>query len=220
MAQQDKWPKICTKISCDALAHLHGDVLGKGTGKTAYYARYCNGSDETRNDRAVVKFYNDGFVFEDDFWSREIEAHKKASKLAMAWNECELANATISVIIPQQGQLEEGAQEPTDRKSGEYVLVEDYLPEFQKFNSNTKTCAGFGHLSIQAFSHWTYHYTEGKYLFCDCQGMFDKEKKEYILTDPVIVSDTEIWSTSYGPCDGGADMMVTWFKNHKCNRYC
>ena len=40
------------------------------------------------------------------------------------------------------------------------------------------------------------------------------------MTDPVIVSDTEIWSTSYGPCDGGADMMVTWFNNHKCNRYC
>ena len=57
------------------------------------------------------------------------------------------------------------------------MLVEDYLPEFQKFNSNTMTCAGYGHLSIQAFSHWTYHHTKGKYLFCDCQGMFDKEKK-------------------------------------------
>ena len=50
--------------------------------------------------------------------------------------------------------------------------------------------------------------------------MFDKDKKEYILTDPVIVSDTGLWSTSYGPCDGGSDMMVTWFNNHKCNRYC
>ena len=50
--------------------------------------------------------------------------------------------------------------------------------------------------------------------------MFDRDKQEYILTDPVIVSNTEYLSASYGPCDGGLEMMKVWFRYHKCNRYC
>ena len=57
----------------------------------------------------------------------------------------------------------------------------------------------------------------------DCQGRFDSDTEEYTLTDPVIVTKTKTWSTEYGPCDGGEEMMRTWFngpKGHKCNRYC
>ena len=53
------------------------------------------------------------------------------------------------------------------------------------------TYNGYEQYSIQAFSHWTYHSSDGKYLFCDCQGMYDKKKGIFILTDPVIVSQTE-----------------------------
>eukprot|EP01083_Nonionella_stella_P080807 222178_1 len=98
-----------------------------------------------------------------------------------------------------------------------HSLVEDYLPNFVKFNSNTMCIDRFSNLCIQAFSHWTYHHSNGEYMFVDCQGR--KDRSGYTLTDPVIVSKS-FWTSSYGPCDGGKDMMITWFQNHRCNSYC
>ena len=53
----------------------------------------------------------------------------------------------------------------------EQIIVEDYLDgKFRKWNSNS---GWFGtcdvNASVQAFCHWTYHYTRGKLLFCDAQ---------------------------------------------------
>ena len=53
------------------------------------------------------------------------------------------------------------------------------------------TCDGYEENSTQAFSHWTSHSSGGKCSFCDCQGICDKKKGIFILTDPVIVSKTE-----------------------------
>ena len=98
---------------------------------------------------------------------------------------------------------------------GELVLVEDYLDgKFEKWNSNS---GWFGeeNISIQAFCHWTYHYTDGKLLFCDAQGI--RTKNEYILTDPCILS----WKGGkYGSADCGKDYIITWFEKHKCNKFC
>ena len=54
----------------------------------------------------------------------------------------------------------------------EQVLVEDYLVgDFIKWNSNSGWTQHEGSM-IQAFCHWTYHYTDGKILLCDAQGMY------------------------------------------------
>ena len=54
---------------------------------------------------------------------------------------------------------------------GEYVTVEDYLQgKFQKSNSNTgwHKC---NESSINALSHWSYHYSNGQHLVCPLQGV-------------------------------------------------
>ena len=98
----------------------------------------------------------------------------------------------------------------------ERVIIEDFLDgKFRKWNSNS---GWFGeeNISIQAFCHWTYHYTDGKLLFCDAQGI--RTKNEYILTDrPCILS----WKGGkYGSADCGKDYIITWFEQHKCNKFC
>ena len=54
----------------------------------------------------------------------------------------------------------------------EHVTVEDYLPgKFTKWNSNSGWTCDEDRI-IQAFCHWTWHYSNGKYLYCDAQGMY------------------------------------------------
>ena len=103
--------------------------------------------------------------------------------------------------------------------TGEYVIVEDYIPgTFTKWNSNSGWTKSRD-LSVQAFCHWTYHYSNKKYLFCDAQGVFDNENGIYYLTDPCILSNT-IEGRVYGSTDLGKIHLFNWFWNHKCNEYC
>ena len=219
--QQEDWPQpCCYDKGCSYDGHVSDEILGKGAGKTAYYSRHCDtDGGRKRNQKSVTKFYNEKYVFDEDFWSREVQGHKKANDLALAWNKSEFCHRKIRVLLPVQNKLV-GTENPKfGRKIGEYCLVEDNLPGFEKFNSNTMTIKGCEKMSTQAFSHWTYHHSNGQYLFVDCQGSVDNQSG-YVLTDPVIVSRGSFWTSSYGPCDGGKDMMITWFENHKCNSFC
>lgn len=132
------------------------------------------------------------------------------------WNSFFFLKNNALVLVPRViKNTEKGRKEAVP---GEYVLVEDYLSKFEKFNSNTMTVKKWTSKSIQAFCHWTYHESRGKLLVCDAQGA--DNKSEYVLTDPVIVSDARIWSKKYGPGDGGREMMKEWFRNHECNKHC
>ena len=50
--------------------------------------------------------------------------------------------------------------------NGEIILIEDYLKgTFLKWNSNSGwMLTNELDVSVQAFCHWTYHYSKGKYL--------------------------------------------------------
>ena len=208
------WPLAkCRDARCDANTHFSDKTVGEGSGKISYHGRYCW---DYNHRRCVVKFYKEQYVFKQEFWRTELRTHQKAREFAVEWNKTDYRHKPIRVIMPRIERYSAGSEEKG--KIGEYVLVEDYIPDFTKFNSNTMTCSEWAHKSVQAFCHWTYHHSNRKYLFCDAQGTVNK--KEYVLTDPVIVSDTRFWSTSYGPCDGGKEMMTEWFRNHRCNRFC
>ena len=101
---------------------------------------------------------------------------------------------------------------------GEYVCIEDYLyGKFIKWNSNSGWISDDIDSSIQSFCHWTYHYSNGKLLYCDAQGI--RTPDSYILTDPCIVSNEEN-GLKYGLTDMGSDYLNNWFLNHKCNNCC
>lgn len=99
------------------------------------------------------------------------------------------------------------------------MLIEPFLRggTYEKFNSN------FGYASkhqdheiIQAFSHWTYHYSDGRHLVCDLQGV--RSHGHFALTDPVINSLSK--GEDFGPTDNGVLGIYAFFLTHKCNKYC
>lgn len=94
------------------------------------------------------------------------------------------------------------------RKKGTKCLIEPMIANFKKFNSNTGWTPNESSPWIevmQALSHYSYHSTNWKLLFCDLQGGIYKDG--FIITEPVVMSTTE----DFGPTDLGSEGISTFF---------
>eukprot|EP01084_Bolivina_argentea_P200992 343602_1 len=128
-----------------------------------------------------------------------------------------LLGVEASDLITDLSKMLDSSAAGKEITSGEVVMVEDYLKgDFLKWNSNSGWMNEID-ISVQAFCHWTYHYSDGQYLFCDAQGV--KRAEKYILTDPAILSNTEKGGV-YGITDCGRKYLLNWFRQHKCNGFC
>jgi len=93
----------------------------------------------------------------------------------------------------------------------QYYLLEAYIPgNFQKYTNNY-TYVNESVPLLTAFSHFTYHITEGKYMVTDLQGV------DNLLTDPVVHSFDRHFKNQG---DLGQPGMIGFFRYHECNKYC
>ena len=75
----------------------------------------------------------------------------------------------------------------------------------------------------QAFTHFTYHCTNRKYMVCDLQGVLNTAVSPplYELTDPAIHYKSMHGRTNvYGRSDRGVQGMVAFMKTHTCSALC
>ena len=104
-----------------------------------------------------------------------------------------------------------------------FFVGERFLPGvFRKYNSNH----GYVDLEApesevaQAFSHFTFQASCGKYMVLDLQGVHldkaQRRKPHLILTDPQVVSVER----SFGPGDLGEEGMRAFFRSHRCGATC
>mmetsp|Transcript_46249 Transcript_46249/g.76899 ORF Transcript_46249/g.76899 Transcript_46249/m.76899 type:complete len:274 (-) Transcript_46249:57-878(-) len=214
--------------------------FSEGSTKQAHEAIYNNDHASTnKGDRAVVKKHlqkngNDKspLSIKREF-EKEVASHKLAAHFAAKWNMISHAcsdteRKPIHVNIPYIAQIWKrddflSSMFGSLHSNGEYIIVEDYLNgRWEKFNSNT----GWVHdhnECIQAFSHWTYHVSDGKYLVCDLQGIVlendggdDTAANGYQVTDPCIMSQDDL----FGVTDLGIAGISNWFYHHECNEFC
>eukprot|EP00522_Entomoneis_paludosa_P008047 CAMPEP_0172450238 /NCGR_PEP_ID=MMETSP1065-20121228/8670_1 /TAXON_ID=265537 /ORGANISM="Amphiprora paludosa, Strain CCMP125" /LENGTH=641 /DNA_ID=CAMNT_0013202017 /DNA_START=604 /DNA_END=2532 /DNA_ORIENTATION=- len=76
---------------------------------------------------------------------------------------------------------------------------------------------------LQAFSHFTYLYTNKKVLVCDLQGVYNAEAKPcpmFELTDPAIHYASKHRRMVFGRTDKGRKGHGLFFETHKCNPIC
>lgn len=76
---------------------------------------------------------------------------------------------------------------------------------------------------LQAFTHFTYRYTNRKVMVCDLQGIYniDVEPPTFELTDPAIhYSSRRGREMVYGRTDKGKKGMQLFFNTHKCSGVC
>lgn len=178
-------------------------------GKFRYVARGKYTRGERKGERCAIKWLKSGHVYEAEAFDHDIDAIQQAIDIVRAWNERECVQVrvnkgTVWVFISDD--------EWKDRKS----IVEPYIKNFQKFNSNTGWADNESDWarSMQALSHFSYEFSKGQILLCDLQG--GVYQNEIILSDPVILSRKR----RFGPADLGVAGISSFFRRHCCNEYC
>jgi hypothetical protein len=179
--------------------------FAQGTFRVVYKGKYVNGS--RKGQSCVSKVFKESSAFEEDFFRLDLLAVDKCLELVEKWNECKFIDKIVKVNSPEIWQF---------RQSGTPSLVEPWIENWEKFNSNTgwfnnKTD---WHLVMQSLSHFTYFISSGQFLLCDLQGG--------IYQDCVVISDPVIHSMNrkFGVTDLGREGILTFFARHKCNNYC
>lgn len=76
---------------------------------------------------------------------------------------------------------------------------------------------------LQAFTHFSYRFTNGKVMVCDLQGIYnvDSEPPTFELTDPAIhYASKQCREMVFGRTDKGKKGMQLFFNTHKCSAIC
>ena len=148
-----------------------------------------------------------------------LECQTIADYLAQEFNKLlQITNQTITVkkIKFIMAKL---VLEPLDAGKYRYMTTERFIEgSYKKFSNN----AGFVNYDdpatmLQAFSHWTYEYTNGEMIVVDLQGIVIKDNQKYLLTDPCIHSTDFM---RFGRSNFGKSGMKRFFQTHKCNTVC
>eukprot|EP00483_Globobulimina_turgida_P010116 UN10135 len=148
-----------------------------------------------------------------------MKCYKKCIEFIGEWNKLELISKKYvmyePIIIKSGTDCGVDHEKKESIQEGEYIMIERYLTgQYEKWNSNSGWYADPG-MSIQAFCHWTYHYSKGNLLMCDAQGV--RGEKNYYITDPAILS---VVPGQYGCTDVGHKGIEQWFGYHTCNEFC
>jgi hypothetical protein len=180
---------------------------------------------DTKTYPCVVKVFKKNYHPKAcDAWRTDVDVLKLAEKLALEFNRQSKANKEIHFAMPLLAKMERVAAErflfweyqESDLQKLEWVCVEPFLDgKFVKFLSNT----GWVNQDVEAklahaFSHWTWHTSNGSCLVCDMQGI--RFCDGYLLTDPAC----HTLQHTMGVTDLGQAGMESFFRTHVCNEFC
>ncbi|EDR30015.1 elongation factor 2 kinase, putative [Entamoeba dispar SAW760] len=101
-----------------------------------------------------------------------------------------------------------------------YFVEPELNGEFVKFNDNDYWVnSEMYSATAQAFSHWTYFRTARRLIVVDLQGVVNKEKNEYILTDPAVHHES-LSKYFFSSTNLGQNGIAHFFESHECNSVC
>jgi len=139
-----------------------------------------------------------------------VELHCVAQLFAAKFNERRACATTLTYISAYILQFESNPSE--------YWMIEEYVEgDHEKWNNN----AGWADQKeevAQAFSHFTWHDSEGEMMIVDVQGV-KRSSTQIILTDPAIHSKkaSSRWESGLNT---GEEGMKLFFNSHTRNSTC
>ena len=153
---------------------------------------------------------------ENEYFAKDFQIADVTIQVAEEWNKfCEQGKE----ILVSRGYIRSS-------NGGIKYLVEPLIRNFTKFTSNGGWIAsedeeGWAVLAMEAFSHFSYHYSGGQLMVSDLQGRcfydrYNVNRCRFELSDPAICSRTR----RYGPTDLGEKGIDSFFCNHNCNQFC
>ena len=192
--------------------------FAEGRFRRAYMGTWMNPSWK-RGELCVVKELKDSFTWEPSDWDTTKLVQEEAQEMAEGFNAFSGTNYPIKFTEMDVMRVARNDPNATPRV-GESVIVEEYIE-----GSFKKWCNNYGFISqeaqttaksMPAFMHWSWWHNDGQMMIADLQGV--KQSNGYLLTDPVILSDSG--NAEYGCTDMGVEGMAMFFVNHKCNLFC
>ncbi|UKZ73889.1 hypothetical protein TrVFT333_001543 [Trichoderma virens FT-333] len=185
--------------------------MAQGTFRWVAKGKYTSGP--RKNQACVTKWFKSGAVFSEEYFTHDILAVDKALEIVNRFNQLCIVNKPIKINVPTVWTFTSNCDAEW---AGQKTLVEPFIQNYQKFNSNTgwnDESTAWGEV-MQAVSHFSYHVSGGMYVLCDLQGGI--YQREVVLSDPVILSRRR----DYGVTDLGPEGISSFFSSHDCNRYC
>ncbi|KAH9488495.1 hypothetical protein Btru_062268 [Bulinus truncatus] len=219
-----------TNASCPDLkgqnyrASFNTHSASKGQRKKIYHG-HLDGKGPRKGEHAVVKVFRDAAGTE-EMCDSEIEKHKLARRLAKKFNKLVPDDHyKINFTLPLKSTVERlgvgcylSRHKSRHMDKKEWVLIEENLlkkGDYVSFIRKTGMRNGKDPTTLDAFLHFTYHESDGKYVLCGFQGVLTDEG--YLLTTPCIHStDVSFGSTT----DKGTKFICKVFKQHHCNNLC
>jgi hypothetical protein len=149
-----------------------------------------------------------------EYFRNDFDVADIVIKLAEQWNV--IAEPHQKILV-SRGHI-------ITSNSGIRYLAEPLIRNFRKFTSNSGWISLDGLWTtelLEAFTHYTYHKTNGRLIVCDLQGRYRhtrhcKKKSRFELSDPAICSR----GRNYGVTDLSEKGIESFFANHSCNRFC
>ncbi|XP_038062503.1 uncharacterized protein LOC119732993 [Patiria miniata] len=218
------------------------DWFAQGASRYVYKGTF-HGDPYLEGKCCVVKVYKEEWYdrLSEYAWVADDRAYRKADEMAQLFNNMYQTSKPIEFVKPEFTRVDTRAGFnflgflPFERKikgtfggtsdsvsniipSKATLAVERYLGgQYVKFNSNTGYSDRADFASPAAFSHFTYHESNGEILVCDLQGV--RTSSGYKFTDPAVLSGGPELG-AYGPADLGKFGIVKFFLNHRCNELC
>jgi hypothetical protein len=146
-----------TEVAIDA-----NKIFASGTFKNVWQGDYTDGA--RKGELCVAKEFKSGSVFQSHYFEEELEIIRHSQAILGAFAAARVIRVRILLNIPEVWVYDE---------TGENILVEPMIENFEKFNSNTGWAPRTGDAwseAMQALSHFSYHDSNQKFLLCDLQG--------------------------------------------------
>ena len=229
---------LCTEARNDGVyyfARFEYRPFAHGVCRHAYKGTLvCNQDSRSRaqydQSAIVVKVFKTEYAKDYGAWNADVSASKKANEYATLFNATKCVERSLYFPIPYVAKMDKRAGYwylgfiggEYDMKTNpvgvsEYVAMEEFLSgNYIKFNNNNGYVnEAVNSSTMPAFSHWTFHQSNGELLVCDLQGVLNNGA--YRLTDPAIHSKVV---NTYGLTDLGVLGQAQFFRTHKCNNIC
>ncbi len=186
-------------------------------------SRICYHGKDGANEAIVLKEFKNSKKNTLEEYKVLIETSVVASYLAQKFSEIvEGAYGNgVSFLVPRLFVVDDPLQTPS--KNTDFFCAEPLITgEYKKFNNNNGYVSDENyHQILNAFSHWTYQYTDGFMMVVDLQGVI--WGSEFVLTDPAIHCEgTNNYEGLdwFGSTNLGVEGMKQFFRTHECNEVC
>jgi len=189
----------------DIKAKIAKSPFAKGAMRAAYRMIDCSAMGPMRHK--VCKNYMEAGAANEGVLRRDVQAQAVAQRYADAFNQ-HAPPKMVTFLTATYGRRRD--------KGDELVALEMYLPgDYVKFNSNSDFALRNNdpnfHMTPQAFSHFTWEYSNHTEIVVDIQGV-----NEY-YTDPQVHTVT---GEGYGEGNLGIAGVEAFFSAHECNKVC